>query len=163
MNHRHIRDGEKSKQSDNNRNRNYRTLNRDGWPGHQWRLGVVGSSLQHSSVCWQAQSPLLRTRSSASATKQRCSPGFAVSSAAKPRQFAGSNFGNYLMMCHSQNCAILMRENFPNVWQVIYTSAKGTNVWLRLPLVVIKGPFTLTSFLVPVAGASFWCQLPADE
>ena len=26
-----------------------------------------------------------------------------------------------------------------------------------------KGPYTLTSFLVPVAGASFWCQLPADE
>ena len=27
----------------------------------------------------------------------------------------------------------------------------------------LKGPYTLTSFLVPVAGASFWCQLPADE
>ena len=27
----------------------------------------------------------------------------------------------------------------------------------------VKGPYTLTSFLVPVAGTSFWCQLPADE
>jgi len=26
-----------------------------------------------------------------------------------------------------------------------------------------KGPYTLTSFLVPVAGASFWRQLPTDE
>ena len=26
-----------------------------------------------------------------------------------------------------------------------------------------KGPYTLTSFLVQVASASFWCQLPADE
>ena len=26
-----------------------------------------------------------------------------------------------------------------------------------------KGTYTLTSFLVPVAGASFWYQLPADE
>ena len=29
--------------------------------------------------------------------------------------------------------------------------------------VLCKGPYTLTSFVVPVAGASFWCQLPADE